>query len=231
MGVFQNLYPSYAADIWYIALECRLIVVLLLDVVSTNNCVFKNQDSHLLTIVSTGLQLGFVTILLLVHLCISNLTNDLILGGMYISDTPFFTKRHQAFAELASRFGYPAPKFAHGRYMLTTVLQFVFSNLDHPVCSSGNDGQSHLHLGQHFHYVHYSCFNHLLLHFRPLDLPSFHEENVHDDRFMSENFLAKNPFIPANFTKNLDGYIFCAALLFRRYKNESNATNCVLFRS
>src|SRR5215471_6704343 len=101
----------------------KLIAVLLLDVVSTNNCILKNQDPHLLNIISTGLQLGFVIILLLVHLCIPNRTTNLILGGMYISLTPFFTKRNQALAELASRFGYPSPKFAYSRYILRTVLK------------------------------------------------------------------------------------------------------------
>ena len=89
----------------YIDLERELIIVLMLDVVSTDNCVFKSQDSHILNIIGTGLQFGFVTLLFLVHLCILNVQPDLILGGMYISVTPFFTKRNQALAELASRVG------------------------------------------------------------------------------------------------------------------------------
>ena len=46
-----------------------LIAVLLLDVISTDNCVFKNLDARLLRSISTGLQLAFMCGLLLVHLC------------------------------------------------------------------------------------------------------------------------------------------------------------------
>jgi hypothetical protein len=133
---------------------------------------------------------------------------------MYISVTPFFTKSHQALAELASRFGYPSPESAHDRYMLTTVPRFIYPNLDHSLRSSRKDGQSHLHLHQQFHYVHYFRVNHLLFPFRSLDLPSFHEENVHNNRLMCSDLLTKYPFIPANLTKNLDGYMVCIAFLF-----------------
>jgi hypothetical protein len=47
---------------------CCLIVVFLLDVVSTNNCVFKRLDSQKLQTIGSGLQMVFMTGLLLMHL-------------------------------------------------------------------------------------------------------------------------------------------------------------------
>jgi hypothetical protein len=79
--------------------------VLLLDVISTDNCVFKNLDPRILRTISTGLQLAFMGGLLLVHLCRLSCRIN-VLGGLFLSDTPFFAKRNQDYAELASRIGY-----------------------------------------------------------------------------------------------------------------------------
>src|SRR2546423_5632200 len=45
------------------------------------------------------------------------------LGGMYISSTPFFSKKNQNYAELASRIGYlpPSPPKLTKSYLITTV--------------------------------------------------------------------------------------------------------------
>lgn len=45
-------------------------LVLLFDFVSIDNCVFKSEDPQLVNKISAALQLGFMVILFLVHLCI-----------------------------------------------------------------------------------------------------------------------------------------------------------------
>jgi hypothetical protein len=87
------------------ALKGGLIKVLLSDVLSTQNCVFRGQSELLMSRVSAGLQMALMTILLGVQLCISPVCACLTLGGMF-SKAPFFVKRTQDMAELASRFGY-----------------------------------------------------------------------------------------------------------------------------
>lgn len=96
-----------------------LIAVILLDAVSTNNCVFHNLNPQRLEIISTSMQMSFMTALLFVHLCNSPFQPNS--GGLYLSGTPFFAKRNQDCAELASRIGYSPLPIVDIRYVLTTV--------------------------------------------------------------------------------------------------------------
>jgi hypothetical protein len=46
------------------------ILVLLLDIVSTENCIFRNSNPKVVAVVGSGIQVLFMAVLLLVHLCI-----------------------------------------------------------------------------------------------------------------------------------------------------------------
>jgi hypothetical protein len=83
------------------------MIVVLLDVISTNNCVFKGQDPQVIAIISSCFQMALMVFMLVVHICTSHLTT-LTVGGTFISGNPFFIKKQQGYAELASRIGYPS---------------------------------------------------------------------------------------------------------------------------
>jgi hypothetical protein len=78
--------------------------VLLLGVVSTENCIFQSHDPRMINTIGTGIQLSFMAVLLFVHLCIYPET-PVTSGGMFISKDSFFAKKNQDYAELASRIG------------------------------------------------------------------------------------------------------------------------------
>lgn len=81
--------------------------MLLMDTVSTENCIFRNSDPKIVAVVGSGIQVLLMTILLVVHLCtFSGKMRMVMAGGMFISSTPFFSKENQDYAELASRIGY-----------------------------------------------------------------------------------------------------------------------------
>ena len=84
--------------------------MLLLDLVSTENCIFGNSDPKVVAVAGNALQLLLMVILLFVQLCISLYLsggNLITSGGMFISSKPFYSKKNQDYAELASRIGYP----------------------------------------------------------------------------------------------------------------------------
>jgi hypothetical protein len=103
-------------------LQSRLIEVLLSDVLSPDNCVFRSQSAVVMSRISASLEMVLMTLLLGVQLCISPVWLGLPLGGMF-SRAPFFVKRTQDLAELASRLGYFHHLYlANVRYFLNTVL-------------------------------------------------------------------------------------------------------------
>lgn len=114
----------------------------MLDLVSTENCIFGNSDPKVVAVVGNALQLLLMVILLFVQLCISLCLSDGTLtasGGMFISSTPFYSKKNQDYAELASRIGYsPLSTPLRISYLITTVLppfhhpSYVRSNIPVP---------------------------------------------------------------------------------------------------
>ena len=235
--VRDTIWIGYLSKCIYLLLDCYmarrwrtgLIIVFFFDIVSTQNCVFKKQDPHLLNIISTGLQLALVAILLLVHLCIGFWQRRSNNRGNVPFKNPLLrkTKSSSGRAWISNRVRLFGGSFMTGicspRYLI-----FLFLNLGHSICSICNKNQSYLRLCQHFHYIHYSRFNHLLFPLWPFHLPPFDEKNVHHNRYMSWNLLTKYPLMSPNPSKNLDGYMVGIAPLFRDYKDWSRSTNSIL---
>jgi len=83
----------------------HLTIVVLMDVISTDNCVFKNQDARQMKIIRCAAEMGFMVLLLIVQCCICTHAAEAHQGGTFFSITPFFAKKNQSYAELASRIG------------------------------------------------------------------------------------------------------------------------------
>jgi hypothetical protein len=70
LGVLQSLYSDKSSYLRYS--ETRLLtIVLLYDVISTDNCAFKHLNLRLVNIVSSGSQMGLMIVMLLIHTCMT----------------------------------------------------------------------------------------------------------------------------------------------------------------
>ncbi|ODQ54346.1 hypothetical protein SAICODRAFT_70076 [Saitoella complicata NRRL Y-17804] len=94
---YNFMYSSYRRE-WaaykiYVLLT-KLFYILLIDVVSVNNCLFRHADAKLIKTISAGMQIAFMLVLLGIHV------------ATMVLDRPFFLKFQQNMSELATRCGY-----------------------------------------------------------------------------------------------------------------------------
>lgn len=93
------------------------------------------------------------------------------------------------------------------RYVLTTVLSLISTNLDNFIHPIHNHNFCSLQDYQQSNYVSHSLTHNILLYLRSTYLPTLHERTLQFNRSITQNFLANSPFITTNITTHMDGYM------------------------